>query len=130
LHNNAHNKEEEAHLNMRDFRPNFIRHSFTLSHVHSLGRPVSHSFISSFTHLVSLIHSFTHSLNPNHSASCHPLGPIGKPLMSRGALSFAFIMLLNINNFLTEILFKSKLKIIREFGCSLGIVGTCLVSRI
>jgi hypothetical protein len=99
LHNNAHNKEEEAHLNMRDFRPNFIRHSFTLSHVHSLGRPVSHSFISSFTHLVSLIHSFTHSLNPNHSASCHPLGPIGKPLMSRGALSFAFIMLLNITIF-------------------------------
>ncbi len=99
LHNNAHNKAEEAHLNMRDFRPNFIRHSFTLSHVHSLGRPVSHSFISSFTHLVSLIHSFTHSLNPNHSASCHPLGPIGKPLMSRGALSFAFIMLLHITIF-------------------------------
>jgi hypothetical protein len=45
LHNTAYNKAEEAHLNMRDFRPNFIRHSFTLSHVHSLGASVSHSFI-------------------------------------------------------------------------------------
>jgi hypothetical protein len=45
LHNTAYNKAEEAHLNMRDFRPNFIHHSFTLSHVHSLGASVSHSFI-------------------------------------------------------------------------------------
>jgi hypothetical protein len=38
--------------------------------------------------------------------------------------------LLNIENKFTEILFKSKLKIIREFGCVVGIVGKPSVSRI
>ncbi len=65
---------------------------------------------------------------PNYGASCNTLGAIGKSSMSRGALSW-------FHNGLTyggqvieywiifiEKLFKSKLKIIGEFGCPLDIV--------
>jgi hypothetical protein len=72
----------------------------------------------------------------NYGASCHTLGTIGKPSMSRGALSW-------FHNGLTyggevieywiifiENSFKSKLKFIGEFGCPLDIVGKPSVSKI
>jgi hypothetical protein len=72
----------------------------------------------------------------NYGASCHTLGTIGKPSMSRGALSW-------FHNGLTyggevieywiifiENSFKSKLKFIGEFGCPLDIVGKSSVSKI
>jgi len=49
-----------------------------------------------------------------------------------GFIMFQLIVekLLNIEQIFTKNPFKSKLKIIREFGCHLGSVGKLLVSRI
>jgi hypothetical protein len=57
--------------------------------------------------------------------SCHGLVTIEKPSMNRGALSWFHnvceLRLLNIEYFFTGNSFKSKLKIIGEFRCSLAI---------
>jgi hypothetical protein len=66
----------------------------------------------------------------------HSFDTIGKLLMNRGPLSWFHNVLtydekvIEYSNFHPKNSFKSKLKFIRVFGCTLGIVGKPSMSRI
>jgi hypothetical protein len=70
---------------------------------------------------------FVHEI-PNHGASCHDLGTIGKPSIIMvhqvDFIMFQPIMekLLTIEQIFNENLFKSKLEIIGEFGYTFDIL--------
>jgi hypothetical protein len=81
--------------------------------------------------------SLSHLDLPNHSASCHALGTIGKPLMSRGVHRVRFIMfrptvqkLLNIEHFVQWKLILIKTKNYRGISAHSSYFGKPSVSRI